>query len=72
MAKKQTEDPTMRKVRKLIADSGKSQHEIGLAMGYPAETARQSIFQFAKSADPRIGTLRKFAKAMGLKLEDLI
>jgi hypothetical protein len=72
MAKKQAEDPTMHKVRKLIADSGKSQHEIGLAMGYPEETARQSVFQFTKSGDPRIGTLRRFAKAMGVKLESLL
>ncbi|MDZ4659450.1 MAG: hypothetical protein SH868_17915 [Bythopirellula sp.] len=72
MSKETTEDPTMRKVRKLIEASGKTQQEIGVSMGYPAASARQAVFQFVKSGDPRIGTLRKFAKAMGVKLENLI
>ncbi len=62
----------MGKVRALFEKSGLSLHALGIAMGYDAETARQSAFQFMKSGDPRISMLRRFAKAMKVKLEDLI
>lgn len=41
-------------------------------MGYDAEAARQSAFQFMKSGDPRISMLRPFAKAMEISLADLL
>ena len=53
MAEK-TEDTSMDKVRTRFKESGLSLHALGLAMGYDAETARQSAFQFMKSGDPRI------------------
>ena len=72
MGKQRTEDPSMRKVRKLFKGSGMTQQELGERMRYPAASARQAVSQFLKSGDPQIGMLRKFAKAMGVELESLI
>jgi len=62
----------MEHVRARFKESGMSLHALGLAMGYDAETARQSAFQFMKSGDPRISMLRRFAKAMGITVEELL
>ena len=72
MGKEKTEDPAMRKVRKLFEQSGLSQQELGEKMGYAPTTARQAVSQFIRSSDPQIGMLRKFAKAMGIKVESLL
>ena len=61
----------MAKVRALFEKSGLSLHALGIQMGYPDDLARQSAFQFLKSGDPRISSLRRFAKAIGIPLEDL-
>jgi hypothetical protein len=65
------EDPSMEQVRTRFKESDLSLHGLGLKMGYPPETARQSAFQFMKSGDPRISMLRRFADAMGVALADL-
>jgi transcriptional regulator with XRE-family HTH domain len=72
MGKERTEDPSMRKVRKAFEQSGLTQQEIGEKMGYAPTTARQAVSQFLKSGDPQIGMLRRFAKAVGVKLETLL
>jgi hypothetical protein len=42
-------------------------------MGYTGEAARKSAWQFLhKTADPRLSMLRRFAKAMGVSVKDLI
>ncbi|HXD87466.1 MAG TPA: hypothetical protein VN641_13300 [Urbifossiella sp.] len=41
-------------------------------MGFPESQARKAVWQFLRSKDPRIGTLRKFAAAAGIPLEELI
>jgi len=42
-------------------------------MGYPAETARKSAWQFIRGTeDPRLSMLRRFADAVGVRLEDLV
>jgi transcriptional regulator with XRE-family HTH domain len=66
------EDPSMEKVQALFKKSGLSMAALGVRMGYDEATARQSIFQFLKSGDPRISMLRKFAKAMGVPLAELL
>ena len=66
------EDPVMAKVRSWFETSGLSLHELGLKMGYPQESARQSAWQFMKSGDPRISMLRRFAVASGMPVEELI
>ena len=50
--------------------SGLSLHELGIKMGYPEESARKSVWQFLKTADPRLSMLRRFAKALGVPVED--
>ncbi len=72
MGKKQAEDPAMGRVRTLIEKSGFSLHELGLKMGYPPETARQSVWQFLHSADPHISVLRRLAIALGVTIEELV
>ena len=63
----------MRKVRKLFEQSGLTQQEVGREDGLCAHaSARQAVSQFLKSGDPQIGMLRRFAKAMGVKVESLI
>jgi transcriptional regulator with XRE-family HTH domain len=72
MGKEKTEDPAMRKVRRLFEQSGLTQQQLGEKMGYAPTTARQAVSQFLKSGDPQIGMLRRFAKAIGVKIETII
>ncbi|MDZ4687701.1 MAG: helix-turn-helix transcriptional regulator [Planctomycetaceae bacterium] len=65
-------DPVMIAIRKWVAESGLTQQVLGERMGYPATTARQSVSQFLKSVDPRIGTIRRFCRAAKLPLKTLL
>ena len=65
-------DPAMVRVRALAKESGLTLHELGLKMGYPADSARKSVWQFLRTDDPRLSMLRRFAKAMGVRLEELV
>ncbi len=69
---KSLEDPVMAKVRASFDKSGLSLHHLGLKMGYPEESARKSVWQFLKTADPRLSMLRRFAKAMEISLTELL
>ena len=62
----------MLKVRAVVAKSGLTYMEIGLRMGYPPKSARQSAWQFLKSTNPTINVLVRFAKAMGVSVEKLL
>lgn len=66
------EDPSMAKVRRAVEKSGMTQQQLGAKMGYKPETARQAVNQLLRTSDPRIGTLRRLAKALGVKLDSLI
>ena len=66
------DDPAMTKVRAKLKKSKLSLIDLGLKMGYPSETARQSAWQFMKTADPRISMLRRFAKAMEIDVTELL
>jgi hypothetical protein len=47
--------------------------DLGLKMGYPEESARKSAWQFmAKTGDPRLSMLHRFAVALEVPLADLI
>jgi hypothetical protein len=72
MATKSDEDPVMSKVRAILDKSGMSLVELGRRMGYPEATARQSVWQFLRTADPRISTLRRFADATGVSFVRLV
>lgn len=62
----------MRKVRKLYEASGLTQQELGEKMGYAPTSARQAVSQFLKSGDPQVSMLRRFAKAIGVKVDTLL
>lgn len=72
MVKKQDADRVMATVRARFEKSGMSLHALGLAMGYDAESARKSAWQFMKTEDPRVSMLVRFAKAMGVDVRDLL
>ncbi len=63
----------MKRASALFEKSGKTLDELGVAMGYSGEVARKSAWQFLnKTTDPRLSMLRKFAKAIGVSLEELV
>jgi transcriptional regulator with XRE-family HTH domain len=71
--KKSAVDPAILKARKLFMASGKSLDQLGREMGAEGDVARKSAWQFLnKVNDPKLGTLRRFAKAMGVRLEELL
>ncbi len=68
-----TPSAVMKKVRELFAASGKTYDQLGLDMGYKEDTARKSAWQFiARTSDPRVSMLIKFAKAVGVPVEELV
>lgn len=72
MADADYEDPSMPRLRDWLEKSGLTLHELGVKMGYPESVARKAVWQLLRTADPRIGTLRKFADAAGIPLEELV
>jgi len=73
MAEQESDEMVMFNVRARFERSKLSLNEIGLKMGYPKESARKSAWQFLhKTADPRLSMLRKFAKAVGMKVSTLV
>jgi hypothetical protein len=62
----------MTKIRAIIEKHALSMHDLGVKMGYPEQSARKSVWQLLKSADPRISMLRRFAKAMGINVKELL
>jgi transcriptional regulator with XRE-family HTH domain len=72
MAKAPPEDPVMQAIRKAVDASKMTQQELGEKMGYPADSARQSVSQFLRSHDPRVGMIRRCAKALGVPVSRLL
>ena len=72
MRKKVEQDTVMGRVRALHEKSGLSLHDLGLAMGYPEESARKSAWQFMKTEDPRLSMIRRFAKAIVVDVKELL
>ena len=62
----------MKAVRKRVERSGQTYQQIGEKMGHSPSSARQAVSQFLKSGDPQLGTLRRFADAMGISLLTLL
>lgn len=68
------DDPAMARVRVLWAEKkneGWTQQRLGELMGYPTDSARKSVNQFFKTHDPKVSTLRRFAKALGITPAEL-
>lgn len=72
MSKTRHEDPVMSVVTRYVERSGLTYQEIGERMGYGPASARQSVSQFLRTGDPRISSLRRFAEAMGIRLQTLL
>ncbi|MCI0358631.1 MAG: hypothetical protein L0211_09115 [Planctomycetaceae bacterium] len=70
-----TLDSATVKIREIWAKmrgAGMSLTELGLAMGYPEESARQAATQFLRAANPTIGSIRRFARAVNVPVEGLV
>jgi transcriptional regulator with XRE-family HTH domain len=62
----------LQKARQLAKESGLTYQQIGELMGYPPESARQSVGQFLNGSNPSVAMLLRFAKAIGAKPRDLL
>lgn len=63
------------RLRRAAADSGMTQEEIGLRMGFAKGGARQAVSRLLNadsSYDPRLSTLLAFAKAVNRPLKDVL
>ena len=67
-----SEKEVMDKARALFEKSGLTLHDLGVKMGFEPTIARQSVFQFMKTNNPHLSSLRRFAKAMGISMRKLI
>lgn len=67
-----TEDLSMTRVRDWMKANKLTLQELGLRMGFDESSAKQAVFQFLKSKNPRIDSLRRFARASGLSLTELV
>lgn len=70
-----TIDPGMAKIRKIWAAkqaAGMTLQELGLRMGFPAKSAKQSAHQFLAAEDCRLSSLRRFARAVNVPLVRLV
>jgi transcriptional regulator with XRE-family HTH domain len=67
-----SEKEVMDKVRALFEKSGLTLHDLGVKMGFDPTVARQSVFQFMKTNNPALASLRRFSKARGIPIRKLI
>jgi transcriptional regulator with XRE-family HTH domain len=66
-------DKAMLRVRELFEQSGLTLDGLGQRMGYCGATARKAAWQFiSRTKDPRLSMLRKFARAIGVPIADLL
>jgi transcriptional regulator with XRE-family HTH domain len=61
----------LKKAKRLARTSGLTYQEIGVRMGYPPESARQSVGQFLNSRNPSVAMLIRFAEALGADIRSL-
>ncbi len=63
----------MKKIVAMFEASGKTLDQLGQDTGYPPDVARKAAWQFLKkTSDPRLSMLKRFAKAMGISIEELV
>ena len=70
------DDPAIVRAREIFAKFQKEKQftldQLGIAMGFESSNARIAAFQFLHDKFPRIDAIRKFAKAVGVPLSELI
>ncbi len=74
MANKSTVAGVREKLRRAADQSGMTQEEIGLRMGFAKGGARQAVSRLLQpdsEYDPRLSTLLLFAKALNRSLKEL-
>jgi transcriptional regulator with XRE-family HTH domain len=68
--------PSVRaKLRRAAEESGMTQEEIGLRMGFSKESSRRAVSRLLNletEYDPRLSTLLAFADAINRSLKDLL
>lgn len=70
-----TIDPAMAKIRKIWAKkqaAGVTFQELGEAMGFEGGGARWQAQQFLRGNDPRLSSVRRFARAVGVSPATLV
>lgn len=63
------------KLRRAAKDSGMTQEEIGLRMGFAKDSARKAVSRLLNveaDYDPRLSTLLAFADAIGRPLKEML
>ena len=60
------------KAKQLAKESGLSYRQIGQRMGYPPESARQSVYQLFNGNNPGLAILLRFADAIGVDPKSLL
>jgi hypothetical protein len=63
------------KMRRAAEESGMTQEEIGLRMGFSKDSARKAVSRLLNpqvTYDPRLSTLLSFASAIGKGLKDIL
>jgi transcriptional regulator with XRE-family HTH domain len=63
------------KMRRAAEQSGMTQEEIGIRMGYAKDSARKAVSRLLNADvdyDPRLSTLLSFAQALGISLKDIL
>jgi transcriptional regulator with XRE-family HTH domain len=66
-------DKAIRNARDLFKNADMTLEEFGKAMGLDEKVARKGAWQFLnKVTDPKISTLRRVAKALGVEVRDLV
>jgi transcriptional regulator with XRE-family HTH domain len=68
----ESDSDILAKARRAVARSGLTLQQLGVRMGYPPESARQTVSRFLHSRNPTVAMLRKLAKALGVELGDLL
>jgi len=67
-----TDDPCMKRAREVFRKSKLTFAELGAKMGYRTSQS-QAAWNFLRMVhDPRLSVLRRFARAVGCKVTDLL
>lgn len=63
------------KLRQMATDSGMTQEQIGVGMGFSKSSARQAVSRLLNTDldyDPRLSTIISFANAINKRIEDIL
>ncbi len=63
------------KLRRAVEESGLTQEDVGLRMGFASGSARRAVSRLLNADaghDPRLSTLLSFAEALGKPLQKLL